>query len=301
MPGPLYRPFAAPPYRATMGLQPLDLAEWIEIDHTYATQMAQKRGLLAERHGEVFQALPEALEASQEILRLLLDHLPQHFPHLFRREGDRFANLATGESWPLDSSPLHPLDLAGRLVQEDFCLMEGSPYRLTAASLCFPARWTLAEKFGRPMQEIHAPVPLYPEKLAKPVDRFFEHLKTDKPVWRTNFSLIDDPALFQTKGHSRTSVDASITPETVGDRVFLRIERQTLHRLPHTEAILFTIRTHVWPLTIFTGDPGGAADLAETLRTMPEQVYAYKSMPVFGAAALAYLDRIAASAPAGGV
>ena len=32
-------------------------------------------------------------------------------------------------------------------------------WRLAAGSLCFPSSWSLDEKFGRPLQEIHAPVP----------------------------------------------------------------------------------------------------------------------------------------------
>ncbi|MBV9785849.1 MAG: DUF3445 domain-containing protein, partial [Acidisphaera sp.] len=77
------------------------------------------------------------------------------------------------------------------------------PYRLTAASLCFPTRWRLADKIGKPMQAIHATVPLYAERLARPVDRFFEKLAPQRPVFRTNFSLLDNPALFQQGGHGR--------------------------------------------------------------------------------------------------
>mgnify|MGYP000846223527 CR=1 FL=1 len=32
-------------------------------------------------------------------------------------------------------------------------------WRLAAGSLCFPSSWSLVEKFGKPLQDIHAPVP----------------------------------------------------------------------------------------------------------------------------------------------
>jgi hypothetical protein len=51
---------------------------------------------------------------------------------------------------------MHPLDLAGRVVPDDLCLVQadadGVP-RLVAASLCFPSRWRLGEKLGRPLEE----------------------------------------------------------------------------------------------------------------------------------------------------
>ncbi|MBV9527081.1 MAG: DUF3445 domain-containing protein [Acidisphaera sp.] len=277
-----------------MGLENLSLDDWIEIDDAFRDQLAEKRRLLAERHAEVFQSLPESTDPSREVLTLLGEHLPRRFPALFRRRGDTLDNAATAERWNLAQTDLHPLDLAGRLVQEDLCVMQAGPegYRLTAASLCFPTRWRLAEKIGKPMQGIHAPVPLYAERLARPVDRFFDHLRAERPVARVNFSLLTDPALFQPAGHGRREADPTITAENAGARVHLRMERQTLRRLPCSAAILFTIRVHQCPLAVFEDDPRGAADLAASLRTMPEGVALYKSLPVLADPVLAYLDRL---------
>ena len=35
------------------------------------------------------------------------------------------------------------------------------------------------------------------EKLARPVDSFFNRIDIDRPVWRVNWSLTTDPTLFQ--------------------------------------------------------------------------------------------------------
>ncbi|MGF2075692.1 heme-dependent oxidative N-demethylase subunit alpha family protein, partial [Enterococcus casseliflavus] len=87
---------------------------------------------------------PEAAEGSAEVLELLSAHLPARFPRLFRRDGTRLRQLVTRQSWDLSQNVLHPLDLAGRLVQEDLCLMRRDAathlYRLVGASLCFPTR-----------------------------------------------------------------------------------------------------------------------------------------------------------------
>ncbi|WP_119166159.1 heme-dependent oxidative N-demethylase family protein [Algihabitans albus] len=290
-----YTPFDGGPYRLAMGLLALKPEAWIEIDRHYDSYLAEKQRLLAERSTEVFAALPEAAAASRELRDRLAAHLTRIFPERFRQEGRVLTNLARNRRFDLDGK-LHPLDLAGRLVQEDLCLMQAGPegYRLTAASLCFPTRWRLRDKLGHPMGRIHGPVPFYGEKLERPVDRFFERMKADKPVWRLNWSLTDDPALFQPTGHSRPDVDLGITAENVGARVFFRVERQTLCRLPISGAICFGIRIHQNPLSDVEREPGLAARLAAALRQLPEEVLSYKSVTVFHAPLLSYLDRVAA-------
>src|SRR5262245_23955551 len=101
------------------GLQTLDLQDWIEPDDRFAGELAEKERLLRERHEEVFAVLPEALDGSTEVLELLADHLPTRFPALYCREGDTLCNSVTQQRWNLSQQVLHPLDLAGRLVQED--------------------------------------------------------------------------------------------------------------------------------------------------------------------------------------
>jgi hypothetical protein len=279
------------------GLQTLELQDWIEPDEHFASELIEKERLLRERHHDVFAVLPEALAGSTEVLELLAVHLPSRFPTLYRREGDLLYNLVTQQSWNLSQQVLHPLDLAGRLVQEDLCLMRHDPtdntYRLVGASLCFPTRWRLADKMGKPLTAIHAPVPGYEEELASTVDRFFERLRVEKPVWRINWGLIDDPTLFQPTGHGRKGLNPDITAENAGEKLWIRMERQTLRRLPRTQDVLFTIRVHIRPLQQLQSHPERAATLASAIRGMPEPLRLYKSLPPFLEAVLAWLDRAA--------
>lgn len=46
-----------------------------------------------------------------------------------------------------------------------------------------------------------------------------------------------------------------MTAENAGQRLHLRVERQTLSRLPKTGAVLFGIRTHMKRLDHFEGRP----------------------------------------------
>ena len=288
-------------FRVAMGLSPLDLKDWIEPDRCLADQLAEKERLLAERYAEVCIVQSEAREGSQEVLDLLVQHLPARFPRLYQRRGDALYNAVTGQEWPLTQSELHPLDLAGRLVQEDLCVMKKDPdsdvYRLVGASVCFPTRWCLAEKMGLALGMIHHPTPSYKERLDSTMDRFFARLKVDKPVWRLNWGIVDDPALFQSTGHSRGGFNPDITVENAGEKLWLRMERQTLRRLPHSHDILFTIRIYVKPLSHLLAYPERAAAMARSLRGMPEWWLLYKSLPAFLEAVLGWLD---ATSRAGG-
>jgi dimethylamine monooxygenase subunit A len=287
-----YLPFADGPYRMTMGLMALKPADWIEIDSRYGQEIALRKSLLEERRPEVLAALPGSEAACREVLDQLAGFLPERFPDLFERAGSELANRVSGDRWSMDGDVPDPLDIAGRLVQEDLCILQEveGELRLTAGVLCFPNRWRLSDKLGRPMMAIHEPVPSYAERLGKPVDRFIGMLAPERPVWRLNWSLTDDPALFQPVGHGRWDTDPDITRENAGSRIFLRVERQTLRRLPRTGAVLFTIRTHQSPLESLTDRPRELARLAESVRGLPEDTARYKSIMPFRESLLAYLD-----------
>lgn len=288
----IHLPFEAGPFRMAMGLVSCPPSELIELDDRYAAEMAERRLLLAERHGEVFAACPGSEGARGEVLDLLAAHLPARYPAWFRREGDGLLNLLTGDAWDLSALPCDPLELAGRLVQEDLCLIrpDADGPVLEAAVLCAPSRWRLTEKIGRPLLAIHAPVPFYAERLGAPVDRFMRHLRSGRVAMRLNWSVVDDPALFQQGGKHRTDRDPSITEANAGQRLHLRVERQTLSRLPLSGAVLFTIRVHSYPLARIAALLGAAAGLAEAVRALPPEMGAYKSLPAFREALLAYLD-----------
>jgi hypothetical protein len=291
-----YLPFNGGHFRLAMGLMPLPAAQWIEIDDRLAADLAAKRELLEKRHAEAFAAEAEAEAPAAELLRLLGEHLPRHHPEIFGRQSERLHNAATGETWNIEQPPLHPLDLAGRLVQEDFCLLRssGGPYRLIAASLCAPARWRLAEKIGRPIAAVHEPVPGYAAALAQPVDRFFSALKSGRVVWRVNWSIFDNPAPFQPVALPPAEV---ITEQNAGERLWLRVERQTLRRLAETGAVVFTIRTHITPLGKAIGSSVSAGELASLIREMPEETRRYKVIAPIAPALLAWLDARAGARP----
>lgn len=279
-----------------MGLRALEAADWIEPGDDFGEQLARRRHLLDTRRNETFAALPESLDGQAEALELLLDHLFRRFPGTYAEEAGHVVNGASGESFAPASFADAPLELAGRLVQEDLCLMQAGEggYRLVAAVLCFAAHWRLADKLGLPLDAIHGPVPGFAERLAGPASRFFSGLRAHRPVWRLNWSLVDTPELFLPPEHRTSPVE--LRPEDAGDRLWLRVERQTLRRLPKTKDVLFTIRTHVAPLADVLDGPAAAAALAARLCEMPEAMARYKNIAPMRAPLLAWFEARARTA-----
>lgn len=288
----VYLPFELGPYRMAMGLFTVSDPAWFELDERYMDEMAERRRLLHEHHAEVFAALPESDAARTETLAAIADHLARYQRDCFARDGTTLHNRITGETWDIAAPSHDPLEVAGRLVQEDLCLVQNidAVPVLTAAVLCFPSRWRLAEKIGRALAQVHGPVPLYGERLARPVDGFMRHLKPGHIAARLNWSVLDDATLFQPAGKWRQANNAAVTPQNAGDMLFLRVERQTLRRMPHTDAILFGIRVHVYRLGRAIANAATAARLAEAIRALPESTTLYKSLPPIRTALLGWLD-----------
>lgn len=288
----LHLPFEPGAYRMAMGLVALPEAAWFELDDRYQPELHERRRLLQERHVEVFAALPASDAAREETLAAIAAHLPAYHPDWFARDGDTLHNRLTGEDWDLAHPPCDPFELAGRLVQEDLCLvqLDDAVPVLTAAVLCFPSRWRLAEKLGRALSAVHGPVPLYAERLARPVDRFMRHVKPGHIAARLNWSVLDDATLFQPGGKWREAANLAVTTSNAGDALFLRVERQTLRRLPRTDAVLFGIRVHVYPLASAIASSTAAARLAEAVRALPDATLHYKSLLPIRDALLGWLD-----------
>lgn len=234
-----------------MGTRSLHPDAWLLADEDREQDLERKAALLQERHADVFAALdtPTVLQASDEVLTLVMEAI-----------GLTIAPVG-----------LHALDAAGRLVQEDLCLLvlrDGAPH-LDAASLCFPSYWRLADKLGRPMAALHGPVAHYADELSHKVDAFLQRLRPDRAVWRRNWSIHDDPTYFL----------ADPTPPYAGrapDGLYLRSERQTLRRLKTADAVLFTIRTQQVPLVVVAERPDVARRMGAAIAGWSPELAAYK-------------------------
>ncbi len=251
-----FAPWTAPAGRRLPGIMPLARADWLMVDAAYALQMAERARLLADRPDEVLGLLPEAQDAARELLNEVLRDLPAHG---FSLHGQN-ARCPDGRTVPLDAA--RPLWTLGHLLQADFCLLqkpEGhDEHVLTGAVLCFPSSWTLAEKLGRPLMRIHRPVASYDAQMGARVQRMFDLIRPEHPLWRANLLDYADPALFQPRRENAPRVPHHNGP-------YLRSERQCLLKLPQSGAVVFSIHTAVVHRDSLT--PEQAAALPDDLRS----------------------------------
>ncbi len=273
-----YTPYDGSSQPFTIGLQQLDPDRWIEPDEDLGPQLAEKQQIL-DRHGDlVFRAEPGTEAAQQEVLDALAAYLPDHHPALYRRDGERMQVASKTVNLGDDGTP--PLQRAGLLVQDDLVIMRkgDNGWRIAAAFLAFPSSWSLEEKFGKVMGEVHAPVPGFQlgSRNAGLIERMFDNLSPDRFVVRWNWSVNWRHALYHplpTSSHERASMPAV--------DAIIRVERQTLRKLPRSGDILFTIRIYLDPVAAIMAQPRAtelAASLADQLEGLSIDQAGYKGM-----------------------
>lgn len=213
-------------------MQPVAAGDWLRADAALPAQLAEKARLVAAGRERVIAVLPGAEAAAEELLAVVLAELPKGFT----RTGEQ-VRRPDGVTVVLDAAD--PLTTLSRLVQEDFCIHQkrGDEHVLTAALLCFPAAWTLSEKIGQPLSRIHVPVRRYDNRVAAGVQRMFDMVSAGRPLWRANLLRYDDPSLFQ------PHTEAAPRPVGRPESPYLRSERQTIRRLPVSDAVVFSIHT----------------------------------------------------------
>jgi len=268
---PAHTPYDGSSKLFTIGLKPLDPDRWIEVDDHLLPYLAEKHRLYADIPERVFVEEDGTRDAQREVLDLLAEYLPTHFPRTHGNTGGGVELV--GPAGKSDSGigaggfKDAPLVAASLLVQEDLILMrrDDSGWRLVAGSLCFPSSWSLIEKFGRPLQDIHAPVPGFGPgtRPAELINRMFDGLQ-GQAVERYNWSIQSDNALYHPLSDIERIDRATNRPSRFPDgdinaHAFIRVERQTLRKLPVSRDVLFTIRIHLDPLRVLAGHPDRAA------------------------------------------
>ncbi len=140
--------------------------------------------------------------------------------------------------------------------------------------VCFPSSWSLPEKLGLSVAEVHEVVPGMNAVLGDRVDRLLPALKPGEGWVRSNWS---SKASSARNHHPLQPLPEMISPLDP-ERVWLRREHQILFRLPETGGIVFGIRLEHTSLRQVLGNPEMARRWARGLRTMPAALLDYKRL-----------------------
>ncbi|ORY88449.1 hypothetical protein BCR35DRAFT_301583 [Leucosporidium creatinivorum] len=225
-----YRPFRHNSYPINMGIRPLPVDNWIQLDSQSLEYLKIRAQRTLDRGKLVTDTQPGFHPHALECLNELCSFLAARYPSLYKvtrcsvdaeKEatwGDSIAgkeagavvgieNSATGErfNWKeerdREGDEWNPMRVAGLLVPDDLALMledENGEYVLRAGSIATAGGWRLEDKIGRTLHLIHTQghdVPGWRDKLKPSMERFFVRMKADKPVERNNYFFQTCPSL----------------------------------------------------------------------------------------------------------
>lgn len=177
----------------------------------------------------------------------------------------------------LDGDALALCIAAARCIEADWVILSpdaAQHHPVVAGAVCFPSSWSLPAKLGLPIFGVHEPVPGLNQSLGGSIDTFLNRLSAGVFWERENWGMSADDQLDHHLSKPLPELDEHAKLTTT----WLRWERQLLGRLPATRAILFGIKISIHRLDDIAAMPEAAHGLARALRTMSEDVAAYKGL-----------------------
>lgn len=275
-----YRPFRWN-YHQTMSLKKLQPDWWLELENTYVKRIKQRQDLFA-KHGEgVLQALPGSELACKELMEMVVQFLCARYPHYFRLDKENMVlhNSILHTETDIKSTP--PLEVLLNNVPEDFAIMlrdeKTGNYRFRAGMICSALGWNVASKIGLQLHEIHAPIPDYKERMQFSMDRYFARKATDKAIQRGSWGLEIDEPLYMPPGDPHEKHREVQHADLDVSRCNLRVDWQTLRRLPLSGAIVFNFKALFTPVTSFREEPFIPALVLKLLKEGKKNLMEYKS------------------------
>jgi hypothetical protein len=149
---------------------------------------------------------------------------------------------------------------------------------------------------GKGFLDIHLPTPQTTMPSVHAGLRLLGSLKAGKTIWRMNWNFkYTDELDLSTRHRPRYEAFLAaraplLTSHTIGHELFLRVERQTLTRLPGSMIVLFGIHTYISRLEDEAADPWRARRMLDVLRTAPWDVKDYKNISLIQPVLTVYLE-----------
>jgi len=148
---------------------------WLELESSYEKRIKQRQDLFAQHGNGVLDALPGSELCCKELMEMALQFLCARYPQYFRLDKEKmifYNGILHTES---DLRATHPLHVLLNNVPEDFAITLRDPtsgaYHFRAGVICSALGWNVTSKIGLHLQQIHAPIPDYKEKMQFSMDR----------------------------------------------------------------------------------------------------------------------------------
>lgn len=275
-----------------------------DVDEHYLSEMEERR-IVLEKDPNRFATLSHMDLHQWDVLELLMESLSRDYP-------EHFSLTKDNDDWVWENRPLgikqsfvfgdkstlpyEPAEYITRQAQGDFVLMDQRDEDLyaDAAMITCAADWSVQFDLGMSFMEWHGPVPLaHGLGVFERALKYLLMIRLGQPVRRLNWTLTINsrmdtaPEVYHEWGHER----ASITPENAGEKVHLRVELQTLFRLPRSNGMLFGIRTYLISMEDLCENPAWAQRMHRVVKTLHPELMDYKGITRYHKALQSWLSQ----------
>lgn len=316
-------PFKDGDYKLTMGIKTITADDWLLIEPTYKLRIENKRQIIRDQHpdythrSDIRKSTVFCADDGEDLLREFYDTIMHYmtlkYPQYFVVDGDYIHNKIMDWKVPREAGDQTPDQLLNYLVdtiEEDFIILkkdptqigkvDGDEYHFKAGIFAFAAGFNPSDRFNKPLLFIHHPIPGYEEKLKVLMNRFFSRLAPGNFVTRSNFSVQTHHKFYtddQNKGHNspKDYLQEPLDYDKCDfdNEVHYRSERQVLTKLPKTEAVVFTIRTYLMPMSHFKYEsPEVRRRFAGQIRGIPDDIGQYKRSWEWGPPVIRYMEEL---------
>ena len=290
-----WRPFRWP-YHQTMSIFKLNVNHWLDMDKYYYDYIKEKERVIHTYGPDNFDWLPGSEDACKELMEVVKDHMLMRYPLLFTTSdnGVHVKNELTGEVLDF-SEPLkdNPLVYVSKMAKEDFYIVkkgEDGAHRLVAAAVPFPGgSFGIKYKLGKTLDVIHTEVPYYEEKLKPSMEKWFSRMKPADLVERASWYISWDHKLLLNNVYALKEGD-KVQKDILPTQFNVRVERQTLRRLPKTNAIIFTNHPVFYSIEEMRDEPLVPSLIRKIIYEAPESICKYKNFESFRDHILPYLN-----------
>jgi heme-dependent oxidative N-demethylase alpha subunit-like protein len=289
--GPSYRPYRWAGADFQLGLRRIKPESWILIGPEHTDMMRQKRVRLDEQRSFYYGSLPGSLPAQRELRQRVTAHLLADHPSCFERSGSVIRSRRTGQTIDLDDPGTEPLLQLSYLIEEDFMLLDefGGAPRITAASNAYSTSGRLVASVGRDVAWAHEPVPRLTDKLGMRINQVIGSIHAASPCERFNWQLTpmatvffphDDPHAANAAAMHAVVQTLRLDPARAGELLWIRVERQTLSRLPDSNAVAFSLHTYSDPLSSVQSEVASVRAILTLLQAYSEERWKYSEMDI---------------------
>jgi hypothetical protein len=190
------------------------------------------------------------------------------------------------------------------LIEEDFMLLEEveGTLQITAASNAYSSSGRLVGSVGHDMEWAHEPVPQLTRKLGGKINRVLGSIHAATPCERFNWQITpmatvffphDDPHAANAAAMREVLVELCRDPARAGEFLWIRVERQTLARLPDSNAVAFSLHTYSDPLSSMQSDVESVRAIWTLLNNYSEERWKYSEMDIVREPLMIWLEAAA--------